>query len=203
MNYSKCQIKIINHNIYTINNRILEKDTSFSDDKIKVDINQKVDSNLIHSEAKMDENTLNYLSEIPSIFPLNRQFQKLSISSNFSKRVHPISKKWAFHYGIDLPAAKKSLVYATANGIVDKIYQNRKTGIGYGIKLNHQFGYSSIYGHLLYLPKLSLNDSVSRGQVIGYVGNSGLSTGYHLHYAIYYKNKAVNPLIYCKLLEIL
>jgi murein DD-endopeptidase MepM/ murein hydrolase activator NlpD len=195
------QVKISNENIFNINNRY--------SNVFLIKVNEERNELLIHKSdslpsdilLKSENNSQEYLSSIPSIFPLNRQYQKLIISSDFSNRIHPISRKWAFHNGIDLPAKRKSLVYATADGVVAKIYQNPKIGIGYGLKLIHKYSYKSIYGHLLLLPKLSLGDSVTRGQVIGYVGNTGSSTGYHLHYAIYYKNKAVNPLIYCKLLE--
>lgn len=200
-NSAEGQAILNNQDKYIINNRIIKavnfENIVLNDDSKVI----KVDTILGNIGLKKTRNHPEYLNFIPSVFPLNNKYQHMKILSNFNYRIHPISKKLAFHNGIDLPAERKSLVYATADGVVAKIYQNPRKGIGYGIRLIHQYGYASLYGHLLFLPKFALGDSITRGQVIGYVGSTGLSTGYHLHYTIYYKNKAVNPLIYCKLLE--
>jgi len=112
------------------------------------------------------------------------------ITSKFGRRIDPINGKPAYHKGIDIRGRMGSEVKATANGIV--ITQKYDRIRGRYVMLDHGNGFVTKYAHL----KRSLvqeGDSVEKHQVIGLVGNSGRSTGPHLHYEIHYENKTVNP----------
>ncbi len=112
------------------------------------------------------------------------------ISSPFGKRTHPITRRYQMHKGVDLAAPKMTPIYATADGIV--VYADRMSGYGNFIKINHQSGYKSAYAHLHKI-KVDKNESVKKGDIIGYVGSTGRSTGDHLHYEIYYKENLTDP----------
>lgn len=140
----------------------------------------------------------NYLSSIPSILPLKNLDKNFLISSFYNKRIHPLKQTLKMHYGIDLSAPIGTPVYATADGVVEKLYENTN-GIGNAIKIQHQYHYSTLYGHLITSPNFEVGQSIKRGQIIAYVGNTGLSTAPHLHYCIYYKSKPINPYNYLNL----
>ena len=118
------------------------------------------------------------------------------ISSPFGWRYHPISGEWKMHYGIDMAAAQGTPIYATRSGYVSTAsYQ--AGGAGYYVKINHGDGYSSIYMHMThYIVKAG--DYVTAGQIIGYVGSTGGSTGPHLHFGISYNGTYVDPQDYIK-----
>lgn len=115
------------------------------------------------------------------------------ISSKFTrKRWHPILKKYRAHLGIDYAARSGTLVKSAGNGRVR--FVGRKGGYGKTIEITHQDGYKTLYAHLKgYKKGIARGRKVSRGQVIGYVGNTGLSTGPHLHFGLYKNNRAINP----------
>ena len=112
------------------------------------------------------------------------------VSSKFGYRTHPISHKKSFHAGIDLVAKKGTPVRATADGVVS--FVGRKGGYGNFILLNHAYGFETAYGHLNSY-KVKKGEYVYKGNIIGYVGTTGRSTGPHLHYEIRYLNKWLNP----------
>lgn len=147
---------------------------------------------------KQKKNT--YLASVPSIYPLNNMTKSFFISSFYKMRKHPILGKNKLHNGIDLAAKEGTLVYATADGVISNLYFN-DSSIGFAIKIKHQHNYQTLYGHLLQMPVYNIGDSISRGDIIGYVGSTGLSTAPHLHYSIYYKKKAINPLRYTSLIN--
>lgn len=118
------------------------------------------------------------------------------ISSPFGYRWHPISGKWKMHYGIDMAAPEGTPIYATRTGVVT-VASYQEGGAGYYVKLNHGDGYSSIYMHMThYIVKVG--QYVTAGQIIGYVGNTGGSTGDHLHFGIAYKGEYQDPTKYIK-----
>lgn len=139
-----------------------------------------------------------YLSSIPSILPLKNLDKNFLISSFYNKRIHPLKQTLKMHYGIDISAPIGTPVYATADGVVERLYENTN-GIGYAIKIQHQYHYSTLYGHLITNPNFEVGQTIKRGQIIAYVGNTGLSTAPHLHYCIYYKSKPINPYNYLNL----
>ena len=115
------------------------------------------------------------------------------ISSNFGMRKHPISGFNKMHKGVDFAAPTGTPIYAGGNGIVE--YVGRNGGYGKYIRIRHNNGYKTAYAHLSnYRKGISKGVRVNQGEVIGYVGSTGNSTGPHLHYEIIYQNKHINPL---------
>ena len=115
------------------------------------------------------------------------------ISSNFGMRKHPISGFNKLHKGVDFAAPTGTPIYAGGNGIVE--YVGRNGGYGKYIRIRHNNGYKTAYAHLSnYKKGISKGVRVNQGEVIGYVGSTGNSTGPHLHYEIIYQNKHINPL---------
>jgi len=115
------------------------------------------------------------------------------ISSQFGYRTHPVTHKKDFHAGIDLSAKYGTPIYAPANGVVE--YAQRKGAYGKFLLIAHAYGFKTAYGHLSKYAVKS-GQYVTKGQLIGYVGNTGRSTGAHLHYEIRYLNKWVDPEIF-------
>ena len=122
----------------------------------------------------------------PSIWPANGW-----LSSTMGHRIDPIDGGDDFHAGLDIAAERGQPVYATAAGTVTHI--GFQGGYGNLIVINHGFGLETRYGHLL---NYSVKDgaNVKRGDVIGHVGNTGRSTGFHLHYEVLANGKLLNPL---------
>jgi murein DD-endopeptidase MepM/ murein hydrolase activator NlpD len=120
-------------------------------------------------------------------------FPKARISSHYGKRRHPILKQTRIHWGVDYAAPRGTAVFAAGDGVV----QVAKYNGGYGkyIKIRHNSEYSTAYGHLNgYAKGIAQGTRVKQGQVIGYVGNTGRSTGPHLHYEVIQGGRRVNPL---------
>ena len=140
-------------------------------------------SNMVNKQSEM-------LRHIPAIRPLPNIYE---ISSGFGYRYHPILKVLRPHTGVDIAAKKGTPVYATADGIIS----NEKAGSGYGttVIINHGFSYKTIYAHLS-KKAVKPGEKVTRGQIIGYVGNTGLSFGSHLHYEVLKNGQHVNPVHY-------
>ena len=117
-----------------------------------------------------------------------------TISSAFGMRIHPVYKYQLMHNGIDMACAQGTPIYATRAGTVTTAsYQ--AGGAGYYVSINHGDGFSSIYMHMTNYV-VSSGQSVSAGQLIGYVGSTGVSTGPHLHFGVSYAGTYVNPLAY-------
>lgn len=112
------------------------------------------------------------------------------ISSPFGYRKHPITGKRAFHTGLDLAAKEGTPVYATADGVVE--YARINGGYGNYILINHPLGFKTAYGHLSKF-NVKSGQYVQKHDLIGYVGNTGRSTGPHLHYEILYLHKWLDP----------
>ena len=116
------------------------------------------------------------------------------LTSPFGMRLHPVLKYERMHNGIDLACAQGTPIYATRGGTVTKTaYQ--AGGAGNYVSINHLDGFASIYMHMTHYV-VSQGQNVSQGQLIGYVGNTGISTGDHLHFGILYAGTYVNPLAY-------
>lgn len=115
------------------------------------------------------------------------------ISSKFTlKRYHPILKRYRAHLGIDYAAPKGRPIYATADGKI--IHKGNKGGYGKTIEIRHSGGYKSLYAHMSkYSSRVKRGQYVKQGQLIGYVGSTGRSTGPHLHFGLYKNGRAVNP----------
>ena len=137
--------------------------------------------------------------EVPSIMPVRiRSWSEYRVSSPFGLRWHPIREKLHNHSGVDFPMPTGTPVYATADGIVDwLVYQSE--GLGLAVYIQHPSGYVSVYGHLS-AHRVRPGQVVQRGEEIGKVGSSGLSTGPHLHYSVLKGGIPVDPLDFCFLL---
>ena len=117
------------------------------------------------------------------------------ISSGFGKRKDPLNNRLALHTGIDFRGDKGDQIYATADGVVANAFRNG--GYGNYVLIDHGNGYSSAYAHMQkYL--VHKGDRIKRGQLIGLIGNTGRSTGSHLHYEIMLNGMAVNPYKFLK-----
>ncbi|QOY95254.1 M23 family metallopeptidase [Massilia sp. UMI-21] len=123
---------------------------------------------------------------------LKSPLQFSRISSGFSMRMHPISGKWKAHKGVDYAASTGTPIRAVADGVVDLAGKNG--GYGNQVVLKHWSGYSTAYAHMSrFAPGMRKGAKVSQGQVIGYVGSTGWSTGPHLHYEFRVAGQAKDP----------
>jgi len=141
--------------------------------------------------AKLASKKKEMLASIPSIQPVpNEDLER--VASGFGYRIHPIYKTSKFHEGIDFTAPHGTPIYATGKAqVVKRKYSKR--GYGNQLVLNHGYGYKTEYAHLQSF-KVKKGETVERGELIGTIGKSGLSTGPHLHYEVRKDGKAVNPI---------
>lgn len=131
----------------------------------------------------------------PMIKPI-KESQIKFISSGYGKRVHPITHKVKMHYGVDFVAEQGTPVIATANGrVIEKTFKEQGKGYGRYIAIQHDNVYVSVYTQLSGF-NVEVGDVVKKGDVIGYVGSSGISTGPHLHYEVHKNGERVNPADY-------
>ncbi|MEZ5013135.1 MAG: M23 family metallopeptidase [Chitinophagales bacterium] len=133
------------------------------------------------------------LAHTPSIQPVsNKDLER--IASGFGWRIHPIYKFARFHEGLDFTAPKGTDVFATADGVVVQA-DNASSGYGNVIVIDHGYGYKTRYAHLSAF-KVKAGDKIKRGELIGLVGNTGLSTAPHLHYEVEKGGVKVDPINY-------
>ncbi len=142
----------------------------------------------IYNLAKQKEEML---ASIPAIQPVsNKDLTRLA--SGFGMRIDPLYKTPAFHEGMDFTAPTGTPIYATGNGTV--IRADRKArGYGNHVRLDHGFGYMTLYAHMSEIA-VKPGQDVLRGEIIGYVGNTGKSSGPHLHYEVHKNDRPVNPI---------
>lgn len=134
------------------------------------------------------------MAAMPAIMPVAKN--RCKIVSGFGMRYHPILRRRRMHTGIDLSAHQGTPVYATADGVVT--VSGRSAGFsGYGIcvVVNHGFGFQTLYAHLSGT-KVKNGQKVKRGELIGYVGRTGLAQGSHLHYEVIQNGNRVNPVYF-------
>ena len=150
-----------------------------------------VQSRSLDEIERLASNKAALLEAIPSIQPIkNKDLTRMA--SGYGYRNDPFTKKRRFHWGMDFTAKKGVPVYATGNGVVKRA-DNRASGYGNHIRIDHGFGYVSLYAHLSKY-NVRRGQKVKRGDLIGYVGNTGRSAGPHLHYEIFKDKKRINPL---------
>lgn len=131
------------------------------------------------------------LAATPAIQPVsNKDLDR--ISSGFGYRIHPIYKVLRLHEGIDFTAPRGTEIYATADGVVE-FASASATGYGNELVINHGFGYKTRYAHLSGF-KVRKGQKVKRGELVGYVGNTGLSTSPHLHYEVEKDGVKLDPI---------
>lgn len=139
---------------------------------------------------KQISKTEGMLESRPALQPLDSRHMT-RFHPVYGMRLHPIFREWRFHHGLDLTAATGTPVYATGDGVVT----NASVRGGYGnvIFLHHGYGFETRYAHLSRF-KVTEGQKVKRGEVIGYVGNTGASTSAHLHYEVLYEGEWINPI---------
>ena len=191
--------------------RDIQKDTKVSLSYEKISVKNKsilFFGDIEYANIKIKKNTLEYfkfLTDDGFIDYFNRQGKNVKksilktpidgarISSSFGMRKHPISGFNKMHKGVDFAAPIGTPVYAGGNGVIEMVGVNG--GYGKYIRIRHNNEYKTAYAHLSsYRKGISKGVRVNQGEVIGYVGSTGRSTGPHLHYEIIYQNKKVNPL---------
>jgi len=191
--------------------RDIRKDTQVSVSYEKIFTENKNNyffGNIEYAKIKIKNNTLEYfkfLTDDGYVDYFNREGKNVKksilktpldgarLSSTYGMRKHPISGFNKMHKGIDFAAPKGTPVYAGGNGVIEKA--GRNGGYGNYIRIRHNNEYKTAYAHLSGFKKgISKGVRVNQGEVIGYVGSTGRSTGPHLHYEIIYQNKQINPL---------
>lgn len=175
----------------------IDNELNIKDVKASLEYNLLVNRlNHLSSKVAFDFGTHNELYEnyklrdelyrsTPSIYPTFGR-----ISSGYGRRTHPLTGKKDYHYGIDLANKLGTPIYATADGKVSKTTRTAK--MGRYIKLNHEFGFETVYGHLSKI-LVRKGQEVKKGQIIALMGNTGDSTGPHLHYEVHRYNRYRNP----------
>jgi murein DD-endopeptidase MepM/ murein hydrolase activator NlpD len=140
---------------------------------------------------EMVNNKAKLLAAIPAIQPIsNKQLSR--IASGFGFRIDPIYKTPKSHMGLDFAAPTGTPIYATSDGII-KFSGFSTNGYGNHVIISHGFGYETLYGHMVRV-SATQGQQVKRGQVIGYVGSTGKSTGPHLHYEVHKSGVQVDPI---------
>lgn len=175
--------------------------TSLSNPDLVISTTRKMD--MLSKQLYVQSNSLNELVDIgksqeerlkciPAIQPVsNKDLTRLA--SGYGMRIDPIYRTPKFHAGMDFTAKKGTDVYATGNGKIT--FAGWRQGYGNCIIVNHGFGYETLYGHLDKI-KTRVGKTVTRGEIIGTVGNTGKSTGNHLHYEVMVRGKNDNPAKY-------
>jgi len=131
------------------------------------------------------------LASIPAIQPVSNK-DLTRMASGYGMRIDPHYKTPAFHEGMDFTAPTGTPIYATGDGIVERA-DNGSRGYGNHVRIDHGFGYLTLYAHMSEIA-VKPGQKVSRGEVIGYVGNTGKSSGPHLHYEVHKNDRPINPI---------
>jgi len=165
----------IDHTLDALVNRIKAQENSYK---------------VVESLVKVKERLL---SRTPAIQPVSNGTLK-RIASGFGYRIDPVYKTTKFHAGLDFTAPQGTPIYATADGTVS-ISGNVGNGYGNHVVINHGYGYQTLYGHMVRV-KASRGQNVKRGEVIGWVGSTGKSTGPHCHYEVIKFNQKIDPIYF-------
>lgn len=141
-------------------------------------------------KARLDEARMfeQLIRTVPLGAPVNVPFRE---TSGFGKRIDPFNRRLAWHNGLDLAAFNGAPIVAKAPGVVT--FAGRKVGYGKVVQIDHGHGFKTVYGHLNSIA-VSEGDEVAVGQTVGSMGSTGRSTGPHLHYEVYFRGKAYDPI---------
>lgn len=178
------------------------KEKSIVQKDLILELHEKVDMlrRKLYIESKsqdevvsLAENKEKQLAAVPAIQPVANK-QLIALASGFGPRVHPIYKVKKMHTGIDFAASIGTPIYATADGKVIEV-SVRFSGYGKMVEIDHGFGYRTRYAHMHGFA-VRQGQNVKRGDLIGYVGNTGLSTAPHLHYEVMLNGSHINPVHY-------
>jgi murein DD-endopeptidase MepM/ murein hydrolase activator NlpD len=150
-----------------------------------------VQSKSLDEIAKLAEEKEQLLAAIPAIQPV-KNADLTRMASGYGYRTDPFTKARKFHYGMDFTAPRGTPIYATGDGIVTRA-DNTATGYGNHIRIDHGYGYESLYAHL-YKYNVRSGQRVKRGDLIGFVGSTGRSEAPHLHYEVFKDGERINPI---------
>ena len=176
--------------VNVMNDDLLGKEIAVSLNNISARIVYQINS--YKQIEKLINNQENKMASIPAIQPVSNK-DLTRIASGFGYRIHPIYGIPKMHEGIDFTASQGTPIYATGDGRVTTA--GNAAGKGNHVIINHGYGYESIYMHMVRI-KAKDGESVKRGQIIGWVGNSGLSSGPHCHYEVHIFGRPVDPVYF-------
>jgi murein DD-endopeptidase MepM/ murein hydrolase activator NlpD len=164
-------------------------DTTIRRLKARIEAQKKSYKQLVN----LVENKENLLAATPAIQPIsNKDLNR--IASGFGYRIDPVYKTIKLHAGLDFAAPQGTPIYATADGVV-KLSGFSDGGYGNHVVVNHGYGYETLYGHMVRI-KVRPGQRLKRGEVIGYVGNTGKSTGPHCHYEVRKNGQKLDPVYF-------
>ena len=126
------------------------------------------------------------------VIPNGKPIAKIRVSSGFGYRINPITKKRQFHRGLDIPTKRKTPIRATADGVVEYVQSKNVGAYGRVVRLSHNFGFQTVFAHMN-KTLVKVGSVIKKGQIIGLSGNSGRSSGPHVHYEVRYATKVLNP----------
>ncbi|PHQ65225.1 MAG: peptidase M23 [Sulfurimonas sp.] len=221
LNYSVDQIEIKRENTQLAYNTLKQKnaqlDQSMRDTQMallakKKELNEVSDSlseiEILIGMAPVEEMSLQervsatklnseHMATLLQFIPNGSPIEYKGVTSKYGYRIHPTLKRKELHRGLDLKAKMKTPVYATADGIVEYAGFHKRSGFGRLVILQHNYGFRTYFGHL---NKIVIKSGrfVKKGDLIAYTGNSGMSSGPHLHYEIRFIQRAVNPFYFVK-----
>jgi murein DD-endopeptidase MepM/ murein hydrolase activator NlpD len=170
-------------------NAELLKTTTERLDKITKEL--YIQSKSFDEVVNLAKNKEQLLSSIPAIMPINNKDLRRQ-PGGFGWRTHPIYKTPEFHPGMDFAAEQGTPIYATGDGVVETADANAQ-GYGNHVVINHGFGYQTLYGHMSKMA-VKVGKKIKRGELVGYVGSTGLSTAPHIHYEVIKNGEKVNPI---------
>ncbi|MGY8931529.1 MAG: M23 family metallopeptidase [Flavobacteriales bacterium] len=176
-----------------------KKFAGYSNSDIIINTTTKIDqlTKQLYLQSKSFDDIINLakdksrmLASIPAIQPVsNKQLSRMA--SGYGYRIHPIYKTRKMHAGMDFSAKTGTEIYATGDGVISKVRRSKR-GYGNHVKINHGFGYETLYAHMSkYIVRKG--QKVKRGEIIGYVGNTGTSVAPHLHYEVHKNKRKINP----------
>ncbi|MFB6257246.1 MAG: peptidoglycan DD-metalloendopeptidase family protein [Flavobacteriales bacterium] len=157
-------------------------------DQLKKEL--KVQKNSFQELMRLARQKRKFMTHVPAIRPL-REDRIDHIASGFGMRFHPIYRVLKMHSGIDFTADIGTPVHVTGDGVVTRVEKDR-AGYGHNVLVDHGHGFETLYAHLSEF-KVKKGDKVQRGEVVGLTGNTGTSTGPHLHYEVIRDGKKVDP----------
>ncbi len=152
-----------------------------------------VQSKSFDEVVELAKNKEKMIASVPAIQPVSIK-DLYRISDYFGSRKDPFTSERRFHHGIDFSGKQGVPIYTAGNGVVEYA-QHSFFGYGNTVIVDHGFGYKTRYAHLDAI-KVTVGDTLIRGQILGTLGNTGRSTGPHLHYEVIYRGKVVDPLNY-------
>ena len=142
---------------------------------------------------RMIKDKAKLLASTPAIQPVSNK-ELTRVASGFGSRIDPVYKTVKFHAGLDFAAPQGTPIYATADGRITTA-GNKGNGFGNHVVIDHGYSYETLYGHMVRV-KVRVGQLVKRGEVIGWVGSTGKSTGPHVHYEVHKNGRPIDPIYF-------